>query len=99
MDSLSVIFPAVALDKNTIFVAGTTSGVGRSTDGGSTWHPCMTGITELHILDLAQVNNVLYATTNKGIAKSTDGGELWTSVEAGCRLLQIKRLVRCSYQI
>ncbi len=73
--------PAIALDKNTIFVAGTTSGIGRTIDGGSTWHSFMTGITELHILDLARVNNALYATTNKGIAKSTDDGELWTSVE------------------
>ena len=79
-------FPAVALDENTVFVAGTTSGVGSSIDGGSTWHPFMTGITELQILDLAQVNNVLYATTNKGIAKSTDGGELWTYVERGSSL-------------
>ena len=75
-------FPAVALDESTIFVAR-TSGVSRSADTGSTWHPCMTGITELHILDLAQIDNVLYATTNKGIAKSTDGGELWTSVGTG----------------
>ncbi len=75
-------FPAVALDSNTIFVAR-VNGVSRSTDSGSTWHSCMRGITELHVLDLAQVNNVLYATTNKGIAKSADGGELWTSVETG----------------
>ena len=73
-------FPAVALDESTIFVTGTAGGVGRSTDSGGTWHPFMRGITELHVLDLAQVNNVLYATTNKGIAKSADGGELWTSV-------------------
>ena len=72
-------FPAVALDENTVFVTG-ISGVRRSIDSGSTWHSCMRGITELHVLDLAQVNNVLYATTNKGIAKSTDGGELWSSV-------------------
>ena len=75
-------FPAVALDENTVFVVG-AGGVGRSTDSGSTWHPFMTGITELHVLDLAQVNNVLYATTDKGIVKSTDGGELWTSVGTG----------------
>ena len=71
-------FPAVALDENTIFVAGTTSGVGRSIDGGNTWDSFMTGIAELHVLDLAQANSVLYTITDKGIAKSTDGGELWT---------------------
>ena len=76
-------YPAVALDENTVFVAGATSGVARSIDGGTTWYPFMTGITELRVLDLAQVNNVLYAVTDKGIAKSTDGGELWTYVGTG----------------
>ena len=72
--------PAVALDENTIFVAGMPGSIGRSVDGGDTWHPFMTGITELHVFDLAQVNDVLYAVTDKGIAKSTDGGELWTYI-------------------
>ena len=75
-------FPAVALDENSVFVAR-TNGVQCSMDGGNTWHPFMTGITELHVHDLAQVNNVLYAVTDKGIAKSTDGGELWTYVGMG----------------
>ena len=75
-------FPAVALDENTIFVAG-TEGIKCSTDGGSAWRPFMRGVTELHIIDLAQVNNVLYAITDKGIAKSTNGGELWTYVGTG----------------
>ena len=75
-------FPAVVLDENTVFVGG-TNGVRSSTNGGSTWHTFMTGIAELRVLDLAQVNNVLYAVTNKGIAKSTDGGELWTYVGTG----------------
>ena len=75
-------FPAVVLDENTVFV-GRTNGVGRSIDGGNTWNSFMIGITELRVLDLAQVNNVLYAVTDKGIAKSTDGGELWTYVGTG----------------
>ena len=74
--------PVVALDENTVFIVG-MNGVERSVDNGSTWHPFMTGITELHILDLAQVNNVLCAVTDKGIAKSTDGGELWTYIGTG----------------
>lgn len=76
-------YPAVALDENTVFVVGTARKVGRSIDGGSTWHPFMKGITELSIHDLAQVNDVLYAVTDEGIAKSTDGGELWTYVGTG----------------
>lgn len=75
-------FPAVALDENTIFVAR-TNGVQCSIDRGNTWHPFMTGITELHVYDLAQLNDVLYAVTDEGIAKSTDGGELWTYVGTG----------------
>ena len=75
--------PTIVLDENTVFVAGITSGVSRSIDGGTTWHPFMTGITELRVLNLAQVNDVLYAVTDKGIAKSTDGGELWTYVGTG----------------
>ena len=73
------IFPAVALDENTFFVAGGGK-VGRSTDGGKNWHPFAAGIAEPQILDLVQVNNVLYAATNKGMAKSIDGGDQWTQV-------------------
>ena len=77
-------YPAVALDENTVFVVGTARKVGRSIDGGSSWHSFMTGINELSVHDLAQVNDVLYAVTDEGIAKSTDGGELWTSIGRGC---------------
>jgi len=76
-------FPAVALDENTVFVVGAARKVGRSIDGGSTWHSFMTGITELSVHDLAQVNDVLYAVTDEGITKSADGGELWTSIGTG----------------
>ena len=83
--------PAVALDKDTFFVAtpvrvgrstfvANTARVGRSTDGGYTWHPFSIGIAETHVLQLVQVNNVLYAMTDDGITKSTDGGERWTYV-------------------
>ena len=83
--------PVVALDENTVFIGG-MNGVERSIDGGNTWHPFMTGITELRVLDLAQVNNVLYAVTDEGIAKSTDGGELWTYVGTGLPSLLDKSL-------
>ena len=76
-------FAAVALDENTIFIAGMPGSIGRSIDGGNTWHSFMMGITELRVRDLAHVNNVLYAVTDEGIAKSTDGGELWTYIGTG----------------
>lgn len=75
-------FPAVALDENTLFVAR-TNGIQCSIDRGNTWHSFMTGITELSVHDLAQVNDVLYAVTDEGIAKSADSGEFWTPVGTG----------------
>ena len=73
------IFPAVAVDEDTFFLAG-MGGLGRSTDGGSSWHLFTAGIAEPHILDLAQVNNTLYVVTDKGIAQSSDGGDQWTQI-------------------
>ena len=73
------IFPAVAVDEDTFFLAG-MGGLGRSTDGGSSWHLFTAGIAEPHILDLAQVNNTLYVVTDKGVAQSSDGGDQWTQV-------------------
>ena len=83
--------PAIALDENTFFVA-LGSSLGRSTDGGSSWHSFTTGIAEPQILDLAQVNNVLYAVTNKGVAKSIDGGNQWTQMDTNLPLSPDKSL-------
>ena len=73
------MFPAVALDEKTFFLAG-PMGVRRSTDGGHTWHELMNGIVQTWVLDLARVNNVLYAATYGGIFQSSDSGERWTEV-------------------
>ena len=73
------IFPAVAVDEDTFFLAE-MGGLGRSTDGGRSWHLFTAGIAEPHILDLAQVNNTLYAVTDKGVAQSSDGGDQWTQI-------------------
>ena len=73
------IFPAVAIDEDTFFLAG-MGGLGRSIDGGRSWHLFTVGIAEPHILDLAQVNNTLYAVTDKGVAQSSDGGDQWTQI-------------------
>ena len=64
------------------FIAGAgVSRLGRSTDGGHSWHSFAAGIAESQILDLVQVNNALYAATSKGMAKSIDGGEQWAQVD------------------
>ena len=85
------IFPAVALDENTFFIAG-GSKLGRSTDGGRSWHRFAAGIGKSHILDLAQVNNSLYAVTNKGVVKSIDGGNQWTQMDTNLPLPPNKSL-------
>ncbi len=74
------MFPAVALDEKTFFLAG-PMGVRRSTDGGRTWHKLMNGMVQTRVTDLAQVNNVLYAATGDGIVQSKNGGERWMEVD------------------
>ena len=83
--------PAVALDANTFFVAS-GSEIGRSTDGGHSWHPFTVGIAEPNILDLVEFNNVLYAVTNKGMVKSIDGGNQWTQIDTNLPLPPNKSL-------
>ena len=83
--------PAVALDANTFFVAS-GSEIGRSTDGGHSWHPFTAGIAEPNILDLVEFNNVLYAVTNKGMTKSIDGGDQWTQIDTNLPLPSNKSL-------
>ena len=91
-DALAVgLFSAVALDESTFFVTGGHK-LGRSTDGGRSWHPFTAGIAEPRIFDLAQFNNVLYAATNKGIAKSIDGGNQWTQLDTNLPLPPNKSL-------
>ena len=70
------IFPAVAVDENTIFKS-TPSGLTRSTDGGESWHPFTDGIVSTNIFNLVGFKDALYTSTSNGVDKSTDGGESW----------------------
>ena len=72
-------FPVVALDENN-FYATNPSGIIRSTDGGTTWHPFMVGLVSSHVSSLFTLGNVLYALTRAAMFKSTDGGETWKSI-------------------
>ena len=69
----------IALDENN-FYRRYHGGITRSTDGGLTWHPFMTGIPNSDIRDIKTVKNVLYAATGNKIAKSKNGGKSWETV-------------------
>ena len=80
--------PVVAVDENH-FYKSELSGVTRSTDGGHSWRPFMTGLASADVQSLIAGENGLYAVTGGKIAKSADGGESWetVSVYGGGKLL------------
>ena len=64
--------------------AGTASGVYRSADGGGSWAPASSGLTNQFITALAiDPSNpaVLYAGTDGGLFKTTSGGSSWTELK------------------
>ena len=74
-------FPVVPLDENNFYKTDYhPSEIIRSTDGGRSWHPFMSGLVNSHVQSLVTVENVLYALTPTGMLKSTDGGELWEAI-------------------
>lgn len=83
------IFPAVAVDENTIFKTG-PFGLKRSTDGGESWHPFTDGIVGTNIFNLVGFKNELYTLASKGVAKSSDGGESWNKLTVGAGELTLK---------
>ena len=72
-------FPVVAVDESNFYITN-PSGITRSTNGGITWHPFMTGMVNSDVPNLIMVKNVLYALTPTEMSKSADGGESWKSV-------------------
>lgn len=72
-------FPTIALDENNLYKAY-HGGITRSTDGGVTWQPFMSGMVNSHVPSLVALENVLYALTPDETLKSTDDGEIWESI-------------------
>jgi photosystem II stability/assembly factor-like uncharacterized protein len=74
---------AVALDPSTsaTIYAGTGNGVFKSINGGASWNPFNTNLTNLFVNALAidpVTPTTLYAGTNgSGVFKSIDGGATW----------------------
>ena len=83
------MFPAIAVNENTILKAGVL-GLTRSTDGGESWHPFMNGIVNTQIFNLVGFKNELYTSTATGITKSTDGGETWKPLPMNSGELTLK---------
>ena len=77
-NAFSVFSSTIALDENNLYAG--SFGIRRSTDGGLTWHPFMTGIVNSRVPNLVVFKNVLYALTSEEILKSVDGGESWEPV-------------------
>ena len=83
------IFPAVAVDENTIFKTG-PSELKRSTDGGESWHLFTDGIVGTNVFNLVGFKNELYTPASKGVAKSSDGGESWNKLTVSSGDLTLK---------
>ena len=73
------VFPAIAVDENTLFKSG-LFGLTRSTDGGKSWHRFVKGIVGTRVANLVAFKNALYTNTVTSIVKSTDGGETWEAL-------------------
>ncbi|MDE0088683.1 MAG: sigma-70 family RNA polymerase sigma factor [Candidatus Poribacteria bacterium] len=75
--------PTIALDEDNLYRTSIIGirGISRSTDGGNSWHPFMTGIVNSHVRNLIKGKNVLFAQTPTEMLKSTDGGESWEYVD------------------
>ena len=86
-------FSTVAIDENTFYNVG-TSGVYRTTDGGESWQPFMSGIAGTRMQDLVAFNDRLYMHTGSDVFQSTDGGTSWENVPVnagGVTLRSVKK--------
>ncbi len=61
------------------------TGVYKTTDGGNTWTPANTGLTDPGVaalwVDQTDPNIVVAGTTTTGLFRSTDAGETWQAVQ------------------
>lgn len=86
-------FTSVAIDDSDNIFVGTSVGVFKSSDNGSTWIQKNVGLIDLYVFDIMCTSNgYLYLTGNYGIARSTNGGQNWEYVNngSGGRAVEIK---------
>ena len=72
-------FSTIAMDEDTFYNVS-ASGVHRTTDGGESWQPFMSGMAGTRMLDLVAFNDRLYMHTGSDVFQSTDGGMSWKNV-------------------
>jgi hypothetical protein len=63
---------------NTVYAGTDTSGVFVTKNGGANWAAANSGLTDLHISQLALVGSRLFAVTLNGVFSSDDGATSWT---------------------
>ena len=78
----SVRSPIWAVDERTFYRSG-IFGIHRTTDGGNSWHPFVSGMVGIMTRDLITFNNQFYVHTSEGIYRSTDQGASWKGVWEG----------------
>ena len=86
-------FSTVGIDENTFYNVS-TFGVHRTTDGGESWQPFMSGIAGTRMQDLVAFNDRLYMHTGSDVFQSTDGGTSWENVPVnagGVTLRSVKK--------
>jgi photosystem II stability/assembly factor-like uncharacterized protein len=71
---------------NPNIVYGEGGGVFKSTDGGKSWRPINSGLTDPGrarglVID-PTVSSILFVGTTRGVFKSTNGGETWSPTGA-----------------
>lgn len=82
-------FLSVAMDPwdfNTIHVGADLGGYFKSTDGGKTFRPLNTGLTDYFVARIlvdSTTNDVVYLGTLSGVFKSIDGGMSWAPKREG----------------
>jgi len=73
---------------------GTSFGIYKTSDGGTTWAPSNTTIGNRMALEMIMDpsdHNVVVAATNDGIWRTTNGGANWTNVKSGGTFRDMKR--------
>jgi N-acetylneuraminic acid mutarotase/photosystem II stability/assembly factor-like uncharacterized protein len=73
--------------------AGTSAGVYKTTDGGTSWVAVNSGLTDWHVQSLAiDHSHTIYAGTSGGLFKTTNGGATWKVVNAGLMNTNVQSL-------